>query len=97
MKFKLIFFISAICLSYASKAQVVSGMVADQKHEPLIGATVLELGTQNGAVTDINGRFQLTLVDKSSKLVVSFTGFKSDTLAADLSKQIGRASCRERV
>ena len=86
MKFKLILIISTICLSYTSKAQVVSGMVADQKHEPLIGATVLELGTQNGAVTDIYGRFQLTLVDKSSKLGVSFTGFKSDTLAAGLSK-----------
>ena len=69
----------------AANAQTVRGMVADMKHQPLIGATVLELGTQNGIVTDPSGHFTLKLGSRESKLVVSYSGFISDTLVADLS------------
>ncbi len=88
MKFKLIFSILGIALSFWSNAQTIHGMVADQSHEPLIGATVVELGTQNGVVTDLNGRFQLTVKNKNSKLVVSFTGFKTDTLVGDINSMM---------
>ena len=37
----------------------ISGVVTDTNDEPLIGATVLVKGTQNGTVTDVDGRFHL--------------------------------------
>jgi outer membrane cobalamin receptor len=63
-------------------------MVADKSHEPLIGATVMELGTQNGVITDINGDFELTLSNGQSKLVISYTGFLTDTVDANFSKKM---------
>ena len=35
----------------------VSGTVKDANGEPLIGVSVMEVGTNNGAVTDINGKY----------------------------------------
>ena len=64
-------------------AQTITGMVADQQHQPLIGATVMELGTQNGAVTNASGHFSLVLRKSQSRLVFSFSGFVSDTLVAN--------------
>ena len=65
--------------------QKITGMVADETHEALIGATVLELGTDNGAITDINGHFSLQLKTQNAQLVISYTGFVSDTLSASSS------------
>ena len=56
------------------KATQVSGRVLDQNGEPIIGAGVYEKGTKNGAVTDIDGRFTLS-VQPGSKLTVSYIGF----------------------
>ncbi len=69
-----------VTLGLQAVGQTVTGMVADESHEALIGATILELGTDNGAITDINGHFSLKLKNANSKLVVSYTGFVSDTL-----------------
>ena len=53
----------------------VSGQVIDSEG-PLIGATVLEKGTSNGAVTDIDGNFSLD-VQPGATLVVSYVGYVS--------------------
>ncbi len=56
---------------------IIKGTVTDGK-EALIGAAVLEKGTTNGALTDIDGKFSLTLKNpKGAILVVSFVGYKS--------------------
>ncbi|WP_421870942.1 carboxypeptidase-like regulatory domain-containing protein [Marinoscillum sp.] len=60
--------------------QTISGMVADQNHEPLIGATVLEENTQNGIVTDVNGKFSFKLNDPKSNIVISYTGYETKIL-----------------
>lgn len=39
----------------------VSGTVKDANGEPLIGVSVMEVGTNNGAVTDINGNYTLNV------------------------------------
>lgn len=80
---KLIFILGLFYFSPNLYSQtVVRGMIFDVNDEPLFGATVLELNTQNGAVTDTNGRFQFTLQNINSSIVASFTGFLSDTLEA---------------
>ena len=56
-------------------AQVeVGGTVVDDAGEPIIGATVMEKGTTNGTVTDIDGHFKLKLQDGST-LVISYIGY----------------------
>jgi len=57
----------------------IKGYVRDaETQEPLIGATILIKGTNNGALTDINGFYQLRVPDeqKSGTLVVSFIGYR---------------------
>lgn len=52
----------------------VSGIVKDAAGELVIGASVLEKGTTNGTVTDLDGKFSLS-VTPNSTLVVSFIGY----------------------
>lgn len=62
-------------------AQVtVSGVIVDQSNEPLIGATILEKGTSNGVVTDIDGRFTISVQGSSSVLQISSLGFATQEI-----------------
>jgi TonB-linked SusC/RagA family outer membrane protein len=56
-----------------SKHQI-SGIVKDAKGEPVIGASVVEKGTTNGTMTDIDGHFKLS-VKINSMVIVSSVGF----------------------
>ncbi len=55
--------------------RTVSGTIADDTGEPLIGASIIAKGTTVGTVTDIDGTYSLNVPDGTSKLVVSYTGF----------------------
>lgn len=57
----------------------VTGVVSDSSGEPIIGASVLEEGTTNGTITDLDGKFTLK-VPPQGKIVVSFIGYQSQTL-----------------
>ncbi len=61
--------------------KTVRGKVIDQYGEPIIGANVVEKGTSNGIITDVDGNFVLNNV--SNKLIVSYIGFKSQEVASD--------------
>lgn len=52
----------------------VSGRVVDERGEPIIGANILEKGTANGAITDLDGEFAFTLKG-NRELVISYVGF----------------------
>ena len=73
----------ALLLSASAFAQKVTirGEVVDSQDEPVIGATVIENGTQNGAVTDLDGRFKLD-VNAGATLRFSYVGFKTATSKA---------------
>ncbi len=61
----------------------VTGTVSDGK-EPLVGAAVLEKGTTNGTLTDIDGKFELTVKNsKTAVLVISFVGYKPKEVAVN--------------
>lgn len=62
-------------------AQVtVTGTVIEQAiGEPIIGASILEVGTTNGTITDFDGNFSLT-VSSNATIQVSYMGFKTQTL-----------------
>ncbi len=54
-------------------------MVADDKHQPLIGATIRIEGEERGTVSDVNGQFQIE-GNTNDRLVISFVGYASDTI-----------------
>ena len=59
----------------------------DANGEPLIGVSVLEVGTQNGAVTDMYGNYKLN-VKPGAKLKISYIGFTPQTVKAGSNSQI---------
>ena len=73
---------SAATESVASVQQTkqATGHVADSQG-PLIGATVMEKGTNNGTVTDFNGNFSLN-VKPGATLVISYVGYESQEIKA---------------
>ena len=58
-----------------TNAQTISGMVQDEDNAPLIGATVLVKGTNNGTTTDVDGNFRINDVPENAVLVISYTGY----------------------
>ncbi|MDE6160203.1 MAG: carboxypeptidase-like regulatory domain-containing protein, partial [Muribaculaceae bacterium] len=65
-----------------SVVRSVSGTVLDNTGEPLIGASVIVKGTQQTAVTDIDGNFSIKNV-KGKTLIVSYVGMKTKEVAID--------------
>ena len=57
----------------------LQGTVYDQNGEPVIGANVIEKGTHNGTVTDIDGKFSLT-IGKNSSLEITFIGYLAQSV-----------------
>src|SRR5690349_12517987 len=79
-----LFCLVILCGVTATHAQKLMGIVveqgADGKDQPLPGATVHWLGTSSGTTTRDNGVFLIDRVPGSDQLVVSFVGFKADTM-----------------
>lgn len=67
--------------SVEQQKKVATGRVVDNLGEPLIGVTVMEAGTSNGAVTDVDGNFTLSLNKPNGKITISYIGYNSQTLA----------------
>lgn len=59
----------------------ISGKVVDAKGEPIIGVNVVEKGTSNGTVTDIDGNFSLS-VDPHATIIFSYIGFTTQEISA---------------
>lgn len=57
----------------------VTGIVKDENGDPVIGASVVEVGTTNGIMTDMDGKFELS-VNVNSSLQISYVGFVTQTM-----------------
>ncbi|WP_028897241.1 TonB-dependent receptor [Prevotella sp. HUN102] len=64
-----------------AQKQNLSGKVIDVNGEPVIGATVMEKGTTNGAATDIDGMFTIS-VEPGATLTFSYVGYAAQELRA---------------
>ncbi|WP_299134394.1 TonB-dependent receptor [uncultured Tenacibaculum sp.] len=60
----------------------ISGTVTDSNNDALPGANIIEKGTQNGANTDFDGKFNLT-VQEGAILVVSFSGYETQEVSVN--------------
>ena len=70
-----------------SKRVKAIGKVVDDAGEPIIGATVREQGTTNGAVTGIDGSFSLDVTDNAN-LEISYIGYETRKVKAQQGKKL---------
>ncbi len=77
--FTLLLMLMGIASTWA-QSRTVSGTVKDAKGEALPSVTVLEKGTQNGVLTDFDGKFSIKVNDKAT-LIFSFIGFSAQEVA----------------
>ena len=54
----------------------ISGKITGEDGDPLIGATILEKGTSNGSIADVNGDFSIE-VEEGATLIFSYTGYST--------------------
>lgn len=73
---------------WAQGTGVVGGTVIDVSGEPVIGASVLLVGTANGTITDLDGNFSLNNVPANGVLKVSFIGYKSAEIQVKNQKKL---------
>ena len=88
--FRLFLLAGMVLLSLGASAQskmAVTGQVVDTNGEEIIGASVIEVGTSNGTITDFNGNFKLS-VKQGAKLKVSYVGYTAQTVAAQANMTI---------
>ncbi len=85
---RMLFFVAlALCSASLAWAQVlVRGTVKDQQGEGIPGATIQVKGTSQGTVTDIDGKFSMSVPNKNALLVVSFIGYTTATQKVDAQK-----------
>ncbi len=62
-----------------SHAQISGTVLDDKTNEPLVGAAVLNLTTNNGTVTDIDGKFKLNAGDGTHQVKVTYLGYTDMT------------------
>ncbi|MGV3600443.1 MAG: SusC/RagA family TonB-linked outer membrane protein, partial [Dyadobacter fermentans] len=91
MSMKILF--SMVCcwliIRQAQAQTTVTGHVTDNvTSEPLIGATVMEVGNTNGTVTDANGKYDLTVTSENASIQVSFIGYQPQTVVAGKSSVV---------
>ena len=77
------FFLLALALTVipAGAQTKVAGTVVDEASLPLPGAVVLEQGSSNNTITDLDGHFELTVTGTSAKIIISFFGYEDVMLS----------------
>ncbi len=69
--------------TFAATAQSrqVTGVITGEDNDPLIGASVVEKGTNNGVVTDVDGKYSITVTGDNAVLTISYVGNTTQEIA----------------
>lgn len=70
------------------KQSTISGTVVDADGFPVPGVNILEKGTSNGAITDFDGNFKITVTSENPVLVFSFIGYKKQEIVVSGKTQL---------
>ena len=81
IRFLILFMVTLISTMTYAQNETYSGTVVDAQNEPIIGASVVQKGTAQGSVTDLDGKFTVS-VAPGSTLVVSYIGFAPQEVKA---------------
>lgn len=88
---RLLTLLMLVLLTSAAFAQdriTISGKVLDKGNgDPLIGVNIVQQGTTNGTISDIDGKFSLS-VEKNSNILISYIGYKAQELVANSEKEL---------
>ena len=71
----------AMVFATTAQAQIKGTVFEESTGEPVIGASILQVGTTNGVITDFDGNFELN-VPEGTELQFSYMGFQAQTLPA---------------
>lgn len=77
-----------------AQTKSISGLVLDDLGESVIGATVIEVGTTNGTITDVDGKFTIK-VGNNATIRISYTGFKTENIKTNNNKSFYKVVLRE--
>jgi TonB-linked SusC/RagA family outer membrane protein len=80
---KFILLLTGFVLAANMQAQKVNGTVTDENNEPLTGVSVAVKGTNDGNITDVNGKFTLTVSNANAVLVFSYIGYATQEVNID--------------
>ena len=78
-----VLFLSCLSVNTLGQSLTVSGTVTDEKGEPIIGASVLVIGTTNGSITNFDGIFTLNNVAYNAQITISYIGMKTAKVKAE--------------
>ena len=81
MKNKTFLLVLFAAFSLTMHAQITGTVLEDATGFPVIGASVVEVGTTNGVITDFDGNFVLNVAE-GAQIEISYMGFQAQTLAA---------------
>jgi TonB-dependent starch-binding outer membrane protein SusC len=73
---------------FAMAQKTLTGKVSDAKGEPLVGASVVVKGTTTGSVTDLDGKYSLSVPASATTLVITYVGYKTSEVAIGASNVI---------
>lgn len=66
--------------SLYAQSFTVTGTIVDMNDETMPGVNIVETGTTNGAISDVNGNFRITVSSPKSILVFSFIGYENQEI-----------------
>lgn len=77
-KWRYLFMIFTLVFSVGVSAQktVVKGNILDRDNLPVIGANILEKGTTNGTISDVDGNFTIAVSSPKAVLLIKYIGYK---------------------
>mgnify|MGYP002734846871 CR=1 FL=1 len=81
MKNKTFLLVLFAAFSMTMSAQITGTVLEASTDFPIIGASVVEVGTTNGVITDFDGNFVLNVAE-GAQIQISYVGFAAQTLAA---------------
>jgi|WetSurMetagenome_2_1015567.scaffolds.fasta_scaffold17520_2 TonB-dependent starch-binding outer membrane protein SusC len=85
----ILLFLCGLSYSQMMHAQKsISGSVTDNQGLPIIGVNIHIVGTTQGTMTDVDGKFKLMVPSDSTKLQFTFVGYLSETIKVDNKTQI---------
>jgi TonB-linked SusC/RagA family outer membrane protein len=87
-KISLVLTFVLFALGFTIAQRTVTGTIADQKGEPMVGASVLVKGTTTGVVSDIDGKYSLNVPAGATTLVFSFAGYQTQEMTLGASNVI---------
>ena len=75
-------------VSVAAQKTVVKGNILDKDNLPIIGANILEKGTSNGTISDVDGNFTLSITNPKATLLITYIGYKNVEMPASANMKI---------